>query len=61
MSPLSPLPQHREDGMVHFSEGFLAYDMAVIIGPAPDFRVELCYQMSGHRLLVLLHELSDVL
>ena len=61
MSPLGPLPQHCENCVVHFAEGFLAYDVVVVVGPSSDFRVELCYQMSGHRLLVLLHELSDVL
>ena len=61
MSPLGPLPQHREDGVVHFAEGGFAHNMSVIVGPSSNFRVELCYQMSGVCLLVILHDFSDLL
>src|SRR5260370_12069002 len=61
MSALGPLPQHREDGMVHFAEGGFAYNVSVIGGPSSNFRVELCYQMSRPSFLSILHYFSDLL
>src|SRR5262249_17317832 len=54
-----PRPQHREDGSVHVVEGDFARHMAVIVGPAPDHRVELSYQIGRSSLFVRLHDFPD--
>src|SRR6516164_6159817 len=59
MSPLRPLPQSPKDRVVHFRQGLLAAHMPVIVGPAPDDRVELHNQVSGSGLTARLDDGSD--
>lgn len=61
MSAFCPLPQHRKDSVVHLGEGLLAYDVPVIVGPSPNFGVELGNEVSCRRLLMVLHYFSDAL
>ena len=41
MPPLHPLPQTVPDACVNIAERCAGYNMPVVIGPAPDFGVEL--------------------
>ena len=59
MPSFGPRPQHREDGGVHMVEGDFACHMAVIVGPAPDDRIELGYQIGRGGLFVRLHDFPD--
>src|SRR6266699_451109 len=59
MPSFGPRPQYLEDGGVHVVEGYFARHMAVIVGPAPDHRIELGYQLGRCGLLVCLHDLPD--
>lgn len=61
VSAFCPLPQHRKDGVVHRGCGLLAYDVPVIVGPSPNFGVELGNEVSCRRLLMVLHYFSDAL
>ena len=60
MSSFGPTPQGLEDGVIRFDKGRFAGAMAMIIGPAPNHRVELGYQMRRRRLLVSLHDFPDL-
>ena len=59
MPSFGPRPQPREDGGVHVVEGDFARHMAVIVGPAPDHRIELGYQIGRSGLFVRLHDFPD--
>src|SRR5215469_13511188 len=59
MSPLRPLPQSPKDRVVHFRQGLLAAHIPVIVGPAPDDRVELHNQVYGSGLAARLDDGSD--
>ncbi len=51
-----PLPQGKEDGVVHFGKGLLTGHVPVIVGPAPDEGVELPDQIGGRSLGIGLDE-----
>jgi hypothetical protein len=55
-----PTPQSLEDGVIRFDKGRFAGAMAMIIGLAPNPRVELGYQMRRRHLLVSLHDFPDL-
>lgn len=40
VSPFSPLPEVFEDAVINVMKGFLGARVAVVVGPAPDHRVE---------------------
>jgi len=44
MSPFSPVPYHAPDRVVDVVENPFAHDMAVVVAPAPDHRVEAANQ-----------------
>ena len=54
-----PLPQGKEDGVIHFGQGLLAGHVPVIVGPAPDEGVELPDQIGGRSLGIGLDEGAD--
>src|SRR5436190_11988661 len=61
MSSFRPLPQCQKDSMIHFSKGFFADHMPVIIGPPPNLWVQLSNEIACCGLLVDLDDFSNVL
>ena len=60
MPSFGPVPQGLEDGGVRFHEGHFTGPMAMIVGPTPDHRVELGYQLGRGCLRVGLHDFPDL-
>jgi hypothetical protein len=55
-----PLPQTVVDASVDMAEDFTGYDMPVIIGPAPDFGIELTDHGYGAHSEVLSNGFPDI-
>ena len=47
VSSVDPSPDRLVDLFIYRTESFFAYSMSVVVGPAPNNRVELRYQFSG--------------
>jgi len=60
MPPFHPLPQTVPDACVNITECLAGYNMPVIIGPAPDFGVELTDHAYGAHTGVLSDGFPDI-
>ena len=58
VSPFHPLLHRLIDGLVYVVEGYLAYHMSVVVGPAPNLSIEEQDQESGRESIVSLHGLN---
>ena len=56
-----PSPDGLIDHRIHRTEGFVADDMPVVVGPTANQRVEFLYQFPSRQGFIGLHDRSDFL